>query len=214
MIPPKLVLVDPLPDLCQAWERHFDGLPHVSIVCGRFEDLPVFDCIVSPANSFGLMDGGADAAITRFFGYALQTAAQHRILDEYFGEQPVGTSMIVETGNASHPYLAHTPTMRVPMTIARTDNVYRAMWAMLIAVHRHNQTARQRIEVVACPGLGTKTGRVPYEEAALQMATAYRNFLHPPRHIDWDFAGQRQSQIHFGGDLGFELPRSDEGVKP
>jgi len=204
---PKLILVDPIPDLCQAWGKHFDALPHVSIVLGRFEDLPAFDCIVSAANSFGLMDGGVDAAITRFFGGDLQRVVQRRILDEYLGEQPVGTSMIVETGHSAHPFVAHTPTMRVPMTIARTDNVYRAMWAMLIAVRRHNQTSDQRIGVMACPGLGTRTGQVPFHEAAHQMALAYRNSLDPPDALDWRFAERRQTEVHFGGDLGFELPR-------
>ena len=211
MSSPKLILVDPIADLCRAWEKQFEDLPDVSIVAGRFEELPGFDCIVSPANSFGLMDGGADAAISRFYGYDLQETVQCRILDEYLGEQPVGTSMIVETGLEAHPYLAHTPTMRVPMKIARTDNVYRAMCAMLIAVRRHNRTADRRIGVVACPGLGTRTGQVPLGEAAYQMAIAYRHFLYPPKRLDWEFAEQRQKKVHFGGDVGFDIPRSAEG---
>jgi O-acetyl-ADP-ribose deacetylase (regulator of RNase III) len=206
MSPVQLILVDPIPELCLAWQRHFEGLPHVSIVVGRFEDLPAFDCMISAANSFGLMDGGVDAAITRFFGRELQIAVQHRILDEFLGEQPVGTSMIVETGHPSHPFVAHTPTMRVPMTIARTDNVYRAMWAWLLAVRRHNLVGNRRIGVVACPGLGTRTGQVPVQEAARQMALAYRNSFHPPAAITWRFADTRQKEVHFGGDLGFELP--------
>jgi len=210
MKPPKLILVDPIPGLCEAWEKHFAGLPHASIALGRFESLPAFDCIVSAANSFGLMDGGVDAAITRFFGDDLQRTVQRRIQDEYLGEQPVGTSMIVETGHPAHPFLAHTPTMRVPMTISRTDNVYLAMWAMLIAVRRHNQSSDRRIDVVACPGLGTRAGQVPFQEAARQMALAYRNFLDPPGALDWDLAGRRQTDIHFGGDLGFDLPRKIE----
>jgi O-acetyl-ADP-ribose deacetylase (regulator of RNase III) len=208
---PHLILVDPMVDLCEAWQGHFQGLPGVSIEIGRFEDLPRFDCMVSAANSFGLMDGGVDAAITDFFGPSLPVAVQRRILDEYLGEQPVGTSMIVETGHPSHPFVAHTPTMRVPMAIARTDNVYRAMWAMLIAVRRHNLSHERKIEVVACPGLGTKTGRVPPKVAARQMAIAYRNWLAPPSQIDWAYADRRQAEVRYGGDLGFQLARdSDE----
>lgn len=205
--PLELILVDPKPALCQAWEEHFEGLPHVSIVSGRFEELAAFDCVVSAANSFGLMDGGVDAAITRFFGAGLQQEVQRRIIEEYLGEQPVGTSMIVETGHAAHPFVAHTPTMRVPMTISRTDNVYRAMWALLLAVHRHNKAGERPIRVLACPGLGTRTGRVPFPEAARQMALAYRNSLDTPHSLDWVLAERRQKEIHFGGDLGFELPR-------
>ena len=156
----RLVLVDPEIEMVVAWRRHFQGLANVETVAGYFEQLPVFDCMVSAANSFGLMDGGVDAAIIRFFGDRLMNRVQRRILDEYLGEQPVGTSMIVETDHPRHPFIAHTPTMRVPMDIAHTDNVYRAMWAMLLAVQRHNEHAERRIAIVACPGLGTATHAV------------------------------------------------------
>lgn len=202
----KLILVDPKPALCNAFRERFDGLPNVEVVRGYFERLPEFDCMVSAANSFGLMDGGVDWAIVRFFGESLQDKVQERILKEYLGEQPVGTSLIVETGHPKHPFVAHTPTMRVPMPITRTDNVYLAMWAMLQAVHRHNQYAEQRINVVACPGLGTATGQMPFGEAARQMSLAYRHFLDPPQRIDWQLALNRQQQILYGGDLGFAFP--------
>jgi O-acetyl-ADP-ribose deacetylase (regulator of RNase III) len=151
--------------------------------------------MVSAANSFGLMDGGVDAAITEFFGVSLMARVQQRILDEYLGEQPVGTSLIVKTGHPQHPFIAHTPTMRVPMDISGTDKVYLAMWAMLLAVRVHNGGASRPIRIVACPGLGTGTGRVPYREAARQMALAYRHFLNPPRQIDWEMAGLRHVQV-------------------
>ncbi|MFZ6030438.1 MAG: macro domain-containing protein [Chloroflexota bacterium] len=144
MKPLTLILVDPKPPLHAAFQKYFDGLPNVETVTAYFEDLPVFDCMVSAANSFGLMDGGVDAAIVQYFGQSLMQRVQQHILDEYLGEQPVGTSFIVETGNPKHPYVAHTPTMRIPMDISRTDNVYRAMWAMLLAVAHHNKTIPDR----------------------------------------------------------------------
>ncbi len=198
----RLVLVDPNAEVCAAFTERFAGLPGVTVVQNRFERLPEFDCMVSAANSFGLMDGGVDAAITRFFGNALQDRVQRRILDEFLGEQPVGTSIIVETDHPHHPFIAHTPTMRTPMTIARTDHVYVAMWAMLLAVRRHNGRAPRRITMVACPGLGTATGHVPPREAARQMAMAYDNFLRPPTALGWDLAMRRQTAIRYGGDLG------------
>src|SRR5262245_9883466 len=93
----RLILVDPKKVLCDAFRERFKSLPNVEVVMGLFEQLPVYDCMVSAANSFGLMDGGVDAAITRFFGDGLQERVQSRILEEYLGEQPVGTSLIVET---------------------------------------------------------------------------------------------------------------------
>jgi O-acetyl-ADP-ribose deacetylase (regulator of RNase III) len=202
----NLILVDPKPDLCAAYHERFAGLPNVEIVQGRFENLPEFDCMVSAANSFGLMDGGVDLAIIDFFGAELERKVQQRILENYLGEQPVGTSFILETGHPRHPYLAHTPTMRIPLSIARTDHVYLAMWAMLLAVRKHNQSQLQPIRTIACPGLGTATGRVPVRRAAKQMALAYRNFLNPPSSIDWSLAMSRQQEVWFGGDDGCLTP--------
>ncbi|MCU0445487.1 MAG: macro domain-containing protein [Microscillaceae bacterium] len=197
----ELILVDPNSALCKAWQRAFEGLANVQIVNDYFEKLPEFDCMVSAANSFGLMDGGVDLAIIRFFGIELQNRVQAVILEDYLGEQPVGTSFIVETQHSKHPYLAHTPTMRVPLPITRTDNVYLAMAAMLKAVYRHNQNQTDKIKSVACPGLGTATGKVSPNEAALQMFLAYKNFKNPPKKLTWEYAGEVQKEVIFGGDL-------------
>ncbi len=202
----KLILVDPKPALCTAWQKYFDTLPNVEIINGYFEKLPEFDCVVSAANSFGLMDGGVDLAIIRYFGNDLMKRVQNQIIKEYLGEQPVGTSMIVETNHPNHSYIAHTPTMRVPMEIARTDNVYLAMWALLLTVRKHNSSEQSSIKTVACPGLGTATGKVPVNEAARQMALAYTHFLKPPSYIDWRLADDRQGKIRYGGDMGFHFP--------
>lgn len=206
----KLILVGPRASLCAAFRHFFAGLPNVEVVPDGFEALTEFDCVVSAANSFGLMDGGVDAAIVRFFGGALMDRVQQRILDDYLGEQLVGTCLLVESGHPKHPFVAHTPTMRVPLDITGTDNVYGAMWAMLLAVRNHNRTAERSIHSVACPGLGTGTGRVPYPEAARQMALAYRNFLNPSRFLDWRLAENRQDQVGCGGNPDMSLPPQED----
>ena len=127
-----LILVAPDTSLYRAFKEHFSHFPKVEIVNNYFEWVTDYDCLVSPANSFGMMDGGMDAAITQYFGVDLETTVQSKILESYLGEQPVGTSLIVETGHSEHPFLAHTPTMRVPMSIKGTDVPYTAMWAMLL----------------------------------------------------------------------------------
>ncbi len=205
-----LKLVDPNPTLCDAWREYFDGQSNVEIHNTYFEKVDTYDCMVSAANSFGLMDGGVDLAISQYFGWDLMRRVQERIIDDFRGEQPIGTSIIVETDNPKHPYVAHTPTMRIPMDISHTDNVYNAMWAMLIAVHQHNKTYEKKIESILCPGLGTGTGHVPYREAARQMSLAYKNFLSPPKYIDWGNVTERQLEIRMGGYDGFRFPL-DEG---
>jgi O-acetyl-ADP-ribose deacetylase (regulator of RNase III) len=188
----RLILVDPNLEVDKAWHVHFDDTPGVEIVQGRFEMLPRYDCMVSAANSFGLMDGGVDLAITRFFGVELMDRVQERIVRDWLGEQPVGTSMLVETGHSAHPWLAHTPTMRVPQDIRGTDHVYLAMLAMLRAVAEHERSGAQPpIRTVACPGLGTATGRVPPLEAARQMRVAWQSYVDPITAISWPVAHQR-----------------------
>ena len=194
----NLILVAPNASLYEAFTEHFSHFPNVEIVNNYFEWVPKFDCLVSPANSFGMMDGGMDAAITQYFGVSLERRVQDCILEEYLGEQPIGTSLIVETGHSEHPYLAHTPTMRVPMVIKGTDIPYSAMWAMLLAVHQHNKHSDHQIKSVVCPGLGTGIGRVPYSEAARQMAVAYDHFLYPPKSLNCFVAATRQLQIWEG----------------
>ena len=191
----ELILVDVQAELCEAWQQAFSTLPRISIHHGLFQDVAEFDCMVSPANSFGIMDGGIDLIIRNYFGFELQENVRKNIEEIYFGEQPVGTSIIVETGNPKHPFLAHTPTMRIPKDISNTDNVYNATFAMLRAVASHNQTHRLPINKVLCPGLGTATGRVKPKEAARQMALAYRNFLHPPQVLIWSDLKARDAEI-------------------
>ena len=113
----------------------FDGLPGVRVIRATFEDLEPHDCFVTAGNSFGLMTAGIDAAVVRFFGEPLMQRVQHRIMDEFFGEQPVGTAFVVPTGHPAIPFLAHAPTMRVPGSIEGTDKVYNATWAALLAIH-------------------------------------------------------------------------------
>lgn len=199
----ELTLIDPKLELCNAWKKEFSDSSEVEILCGYFQDVESFDCMVSAANSFGLMDGGVDLAIINFFGPKLEKHIQQHILKEYFGEQPVGTSFLAKTGNSKHPFVAHTPTMRVPMDISKTDHVYLAMKAMLEAIWKHNLADIQTpIRKVLCPGLGTSTGRVPVSEAARQMRLAYKNFKNPPDRIDWRYAGARQQEIKYGTNVG------------
>jgi O-acetyl-ADP-ribose deacetylase (regulator of RNase III) len=193
----KLILVDPKEELCTAWNTSFKNYPEVEVFNGRFEQVGAYDCMVSAANSFGLMDGGVDLAISNYFGDALQTRVQQSILENYNGEQPVGTSFIIETNNSLHPFLAHTPTMRVPMPINATDNVYLAMKAMLQAVKQFN-SGTNKIQTILCPGLGTATGRMPFEEAARQMELAYRFYKNPPQTINWKSAITRHRSIVAG----------------
>ncbi len=193
-------LVHPEAAMCDAFRGRFAGLPGVRVVRGRFEDLGPHDCFVTAGNAFGLMTAGIDAAVVRFFGDELMRRVQQRVLDRYFGEQPVGTAFVVPTDHPDVPFVAHAPTMRVPGSIEGTDKVYAATWAALLAVHAHNVAADRKIEVVAFPAMGTGFGGVPFDEAARQMAAAYRHYREPPHRLDWDFVVERHKAVCYDGD--------------
>ncbi len=55
----RIILAAVDAQLADAWERHCGSLESVTIHLGSILDLRV-DAIVSPANSFGFMDGGID----------------------------------------------------------------------------------------------------------------------------------------------------------
>ncbi|WP_299256183.1 macro domain-containing protein [uncultured Aquimarina sp.] len=191
----EITLIDLQEELCSEWKESFKEFPEIQIINGNFEYVRKFDCLVSPANSFGLMDGGIDLAIRNYFGMKIQYNVQKRIQKEFYGEQPVGTSIIVLTENEHHPFLAHTPTMRVPTDISKTDNVYNSFFAMLTAVANYNKNNKVQIEKVLCPGMGTATGRVTPKEAARQMSTAYKNFLNPTTNMNWKNLRKRHDEI-------------------
>ena len=137
-------LVHPEEAMCAAFRDRFAGLPNVRVIRGRLEDLEPHDCFVTAGNALGLMTAGIDAAVVRVFGEGLMRRVQHRILDQFFGEQPVGTAFLVPTGHPNVPFLVHAPTMRVPGSIEGTDKVYSATWAALLAIQAHNATAERK----------------------------------------------------------------------
>src|SRR5947209_13269829 len=121
-----LWLVHPDEAMCDAFRQRFTGLPGVRVLRCRFEDLEPHDCFVTASNAFGLMTAGIDAAVIRRFGEELMRRVQQWIMNDYFGEQPLGTAFILPTSDPSLPFLCHAPTMRVPGNIVGTDKVYAA----------------------------------------------------------------------------------------
>jgi hypothetical protein len=112
----------------RAWEKYFKGIANVRISHGDILERPA-DAIVSPANSFGYMDGGIDLVYLRRFGWELQTRLQAHLRDEHDGELPVGQATIVETFDTAIPYLVSAQTMRIPMNVSSTINAYLAFRA-------------------------------------------------------------------------------------
>ena len=163
-------------NVVSAWKQAFADIDTVQVSAGDIFDAPA-SAIVSPANSFGFMDGGIDLAYSLRFGWQLQQRLQAKLRAEYDGELPVGMAVVLETHDADYPYLISAPTMRVPMDVSNTLNAYLAFRATLIAVRDFNMRHPGAIQSVLCPGLGTATGRVDPEVCARQMFAAYMQIV-------------------------------------
>ena len=119
------LLIDKNPSMVSAWREYFEEEDNVKILEGDLTNVSC-DAIVSPANSFGFMDGGVDYAISMRLGWELQFELQKIIKNLPEGELIVGKALVMETGDELIPYLVSAPTMRVPMNfnISTTINAY------------------------------------------------------------------------------------------
>lgn len=196
----EIWIVHPEDEVCDIYRDRFDALTGWRTVPRWFEETPPHDCFVTAGNSFGMMTAGIDAAVVAKFGTQIMRVVQYEILDAYLGEQPVGTAFVVGSGADDVPYLCHAPTMRMPGSIDGSDKVYAATWASLLAIRKFNREHDGVIRTAAFPAMGCGFGAVSYSESARQMAAAYRHFLEPATHLDWDVAIDRHKRIRYDGD--------------
>ena len=181
------LLIDKNPKIVSAWNDFFGEEANVTIQEGDLTNVAC-DAIVSPANSFGFMDGGVDYAISMRLGWDLQFELQKQIKETAESELLVGRAMVIETSDEIIPYLISAPTMRVPMNfnISTSVNAYLAMKATLIEARKH-----PNIEYVAIPGFCTGVGNMAPQIAARQMFQAFKE-IEKGEKMDFDSFGKAQ----------------------
>lgn len=163
-----LILCDIHAPLIHAWRKSFRPHPEVEIIHGSLIDVAA-DAYASPANSFGIMDGGIDIVLRERF-----PLVESRVQDAIAATGaplPVGHCLVIETGDLDVPYLLCAPTMQFPTRVAHTNHAFLAMQAILKAAADHG------IASIAVPGLCTGVGAMHHDDAAGQMADAYRIWL-------------------------------------
>lgn len=181
----KIILSAVETGLYNAWQRFCGDFEFIEIHRGSILDLSC-DAVVSPANSFGFMDGGIDLLYSGFFGWQVQEKLQKQIREKHFGELLVGQAEIVETDSAQIPFVISAPTMRVPMILLQNSvNPYLAARAVLLLI-KHGEFTRGSykgekissfVESVAFPGLGTGVGRVEPNTCAQQVRAAIETVI-------------------------------------
>ena len=171
----KIYLLDINPNIINAFKSEFSNCEEVVIVLDDFKHFmdthKEVECIVSPANSFGYMNGGYDKAITDYFGYGVEIEVQRYIQKNLCGEQPVGTSIMVNIPNTDGKKLIHTPTMRLPSPIREPLIIYQCMRTTLMLAINNN------IKSIVIPAFGGATGRVSPSLIAKYMKAGYEQVM-------------------------------------
>lgn len=133
---------------------------------------------VSPANSFGWMDGGIDAVFMEMFPNvqksvqaAIKLQDLHTVYYRYY--LPVGSALIVDVKQTRHLICA--PTMWMPGDVAKTRNAYWAMRATLLVLDKANEKRKNKITTLICPGLCTGVGHMAPKTSAKQILDAIRD---------------------------------------
>jgi O-acetyl-ADP-ribose deacetylase (regulator of RNase III) len=197
----KIILADLQLPLIQAWEREFANDENVSVYHGSIFNVQA-DALVSPANSFGFMDGGIDQRISEFFGWHVQERLQTLIKEKYHGELLVGMAEIIPTDHAKIPYVISAPTMRVPMILGVENvNVYLATRAVLLLVRygslEDGTPVSGKINSIVFSGMGTGVGKVPPEICAKQMKQAIYDVNDQHEFpTSWHDAQRRHQQLY------------------
>jgi len=163
--PVKLTICDLNLSVLDAFSAQFQDINEVSVVQG---DITKFKCdaFITAGNSFGDMGGGVDKALDDSFNGEAQKLVQKNIVDNFFGELPVGTALVVSP-NKKRQALIYTPTMRIPGQIPNSINPYLALRAALIVAIQNN------FKHVVCSAFGCGIGGVSPDDAAEQMKTAF-----------------------------------------
>ena len=180
----KIYLLDFNPVMTSAWSKYFDKVPNIEIVNADFADFMdshSVDCVVSPANSYGLMDGGYDYAISEWFGWDLQLKVQKYILENLYGEQPVGTSICIDTQKRGIK-LIHTPSMRYPDKIKDPLVVYHCMRTCLMTAIKNG------VHAIVIPAFGGFCGQLSTDTIAQMMWAAWEQLNNVPALMTWRYA--------------------------
>lgn len=209
----EFYFVDINEKLTNAWGKVFKGIDNVTVKNQSIFDLSC-DAIISPANSFGFMNGGIDFSISKNLGWHIEKRLQEKIREEFYGELIVGQATIVETDHEQFPFLISAPTMRTPMTIDRSPNIYLATKAILTLLFHgefeDGTPIKQRIQTIAIPGLGTGVGQVLPLVCARQMRIAWEDVVNQKYKTEkgWDELRSNYAYFytHDDRDLKYDIP--------
>lgn len=184
----KIFIIDHDGKKIEHIERYFEKCSNVECVCASLHDFlnsNDVECVVSPGNAFGLMDGGYDEAITEFFGEQLPKRVQQYIIDHYCGEQPVGTSFLLDSGIPGYSII-HTPSVRSPQPIKDPLVIYQCMRTALMCAIENN------VKSILLPLFGGGCGGISPQVIGDMMSRAYKQLIDVPKKLNWRYVEKHE----------------------
>ncbi len=171
----KIYIVESNPSIYLCLKYAFITYPNIEVINDTIENFYLdnkdkIDCLVSPGNSYGIMDGGYDKGLSNILGDDFQKIVQEYIKKNYYGQQIVGTSFIIKT-TIPNLSLIHTPTMLLPSIIKDESVVYNCMRSTLICALNNN------IKSLVIPAFGGQCGKVNPIELSNQLRMGYEQIL-------------------------------------
>lgn len=166
----------------------FAGVEGVTWDVGDVQAVPRAGRIfVSPANSFGIMNGGIDRVYSEEMFRGCEAVAQRKIYElrpdaAVRGERAglrVGSAMwflVNEEETDSFTALLMAPTMTVPCDVSETRNAYWAFMAILVLADRMYGYTCGHLHTIVCPALCCGIGRMDPAEAARQISEAWADY--------------------------------------
>ena len=147
----------------------------IRTTCSELRDLPTHDYLVSPGNSYGIMDGGFDLAVRNLFGQSIQDNLQWYIASKLHGRLPVGDIAFISTNREQFKQMIYIPTMEIPQKIYEED-IY-LIFVKLFRVLKTINTEFSHLTTVACPLLGCGAGGIPVDVTAKIIKKVTDDFL-------------------------------------
>ena len=165
-MPTKYILFDIDNSKTKVWKRLLNDKIAIDVVCTSVCDIKA-DIYVSPANSYGQLDGGIDKVYRTMFP-GIQYAVNDR-LKIYRNRRPpigVGSALLIEIPNRNCRLLL-APTMELP---GKLKTPWNSFWSALVIFY----LTKDFDGTVAIPGLGTGTGHISSEEMIEMVMLAYK----------------------------------------
>ena len=128
------------------------------------------DAVVSPANTKGIMNGGYDAVLRRYFGIGIEHMVQ-QYLEKF--KIDVGQAIAVKTGHTKVQWLIVSPTVSVngEGLSGHTSVSYSCAYnSVKVAIQKN-------VKYLGMTGLGTGVGGLDRRDAARQQVQGIKDAL-------------------------------------